>query len=116
MSFECMATAMIDHSPADLWIMPLGTKRFEAPSVVDERERFRALLTNEITEALAIVIGFAQWRLPSGGTTPVFIVSSDARARGLYPWNLVEGSLADLAVPLGAVAVDTYLGGTPCPR
>ena len=50
------------------------------------------------------MIGFARWRLPSGGTTPVFIVSSDTRVGGLRPWNLVEGSLADL-VP-GAVAID----------
>ena len=74
---------MIDHAPADLWIVPLGTKCFEDPSLVDERERFRALSINGITEVLPIVIGFAQWRLPSGGTTPVFIVSSDTRVGGL---------------------------------
>ncbi len=105
LSFDRMVTTMIDHSPADLWIVPLGTKCFEDPSLVDERERFRSLSINGITEALPMVIGFAQWRLPNGGTTPVFIVSSDARVGGLHPWNLVEGSLADLAVP-GAVAVD----------
>jgi putative ABC transport system permease protein len=104
-SFDRMVTTMIDHSPADLWIVPLGTRCFEDPSLVDERERFRALSTNDIAEVLPMVIGFAQWRLPSGGTTPVFIVSSDTRVGGLHPWNLVEGSLADLAVP-GAVAVD----------
>ena len=105
LSFDRMVTTMIDHAPADLWIVPLGTKCFEDPSLVDERERFRALSINGVTEALPIVIGFAQWRLPSGGTTPVFIVSSDARVGGLHPWNLVAGSLADLAVP-GAVAID----------
>src|SRR5262249_38118392 len=105
LSFDRMVTTMIDHSSADLWIVPLGTKCFEDPSLVDERERFRALSISEISEALPIVIGFAQWRLPSGGTTPVFIVSSDIRVGGLHPWNLVEGSLADLAVP-GAVAID----------
>jgi putative ABC transport system permease protein len=105
LSFDRMVTTMIDHSPADLWIVPLGTKCFEDPSLVDERERFRALSINGIMEAVPIVIGFAQWRLPSSGTTPVFIVSSDTRIGGLHPWNLVEGSLADLAVP-GAVAVD----------
>ena len=105
LSFDRMVTTMIDHSPADLWIVPLGTKCFEDPSLVDERERFRALSIAGIMDALPIVIGFAQWRLPSGGTTPVFIVSSDARVSGLHPWNLVEGSLADLAVP-GAVAID----------
>jgi putative ABC transport system permease protein len=43
--------------------------------------------------------------LPAGGTTPVFIVSSDTGRGGLRPWNLVEGSVADLALP-GAVAID----------
>ena len=105
LSFDRMVTTMIDHSPADLWIVPLGTKCYEDPSLVDERERFRALSIAGIMDALPIVIGFAQWRLPSGGTTPVFIVSSDARVSGLHPWNLVGGSLADLAVP-GAVAID----------
>jgi putative ABC transport system permease protein len=105
LSFDRMVTTMIDHAPADLWIVPLGTKCFEDSSLVDERERFRALSVAGVMEALPIVIGFAQWRLESGGTTPVFIVSSGTRVSGLHPWNLVEGSLADLAIP-GAVAID----------
>jgi putative ABC transport system permease protein len=105
LGFDRMVTTMIDHSPADLWIVPHDTKSFEDSSLVDERERFRALSVTGVAEALPIIIGFAQWRLPSGGTTPVFIVGSDTRADGLHPWNLVEGSLADLAVP-GAVAID----------
>jgi hypothetical protein len=50
---------VIDRSPADLVIVPLGTRCFEDPSLVDERERFRALSTNGIAEALPMVIGFA---------------------------------------------------------
>jgi putative ABC transport system permease protein len=80
-----VVTTMIDHAPADLWIVPLRTTCVEDPSLVDERERFRALPINAITEALPIVIGFAQWRLPSGETTSVFIVSSDARVGGTAP-------------------------------
>ena len=105
LSFDHMVTTMIDHAPADLWIVPRDTKCFEDSSLVDEHERFRALSIAGVAEALPIVTGFSQWRLSSGGTTPVFIVSSDTRAGGLRPWNLVEGSLADLAVP-GAVAID----------
>jgi len=106
LSFERTVTTMIDHAPADLWVTPLGTKCFEDPSLVDEHERFRALSTDGVMEALPIVIGFAQWRLPTGGTTPVFIIGSDTRGGGgLHPWNLVQGSLADLAIP-GAVAID----------
>src|SRR5258707_2175430 len=99
LSFDRMVTTMIDHSPADLWIVPLGTKCFEDPSLVDERERFRALSINGVTEALPIVIGFAQWRLPSGGTTPVFIFRSDAKVGGLRPLAFVAGDQSELPVP-----------------
>ena len=30
-SFERMVTTMIDHAPAELWIVPRGTKCFEIP-------------------------------------------------------------------------------------
>ena len=46
-----MVTTMIDHASADLWIMPRGTKCFEDPSLLDERERFRALSIKGVAEA-----------------------------------------------------------------
>jgi putative ABC transport system permease protein len=96
---------MIDHAPADLWVMPLSTKCFEDPSLLDDRQRFRALAVDGVAEAAPLVIGFAQWRLPGGGTTPVFIVGSELRGLGLRPWDLVAGSVDDLSIP-GAVAID----------
>jgi putative ABC transport system permease protein len=105
LGFGRMVTTMIDHTSADLWIMPVGTKCFEDPSLLDERKRFQALSINGVTQAIPVVIGYADWRVPGGGTTPVFIVGSDLRAGGLLPWNLVEGSIDALAIP-GAVAVD----------
>jgi putative ABC transport system permease protein len=103
--FGRMVTTMIDHTPADLWVMPLGTKSFEDPSLLDERQRFRALAVDGVAEAAPLVIGFAQWRLPGGGTTPVFIVGSELQGLGLRPWNLVAGRIEDLSIP-GAVAID----------
>ena len=108
LSFDRMVTTMIDRASADLWIMPRGTKCFEDSSMLDERERFRALSINGVAAATPLLVGFSQWRLPSGGITPVIIIGSDMRAPGLHPWNLVAGSLEALAVP-DAVAVDqTY--------
>src|SRR5450432_2887622 len=103
--FGRMVTTMIDHTPADLWVVPLGTKCFEDPSLLDDRQRFRALAVDGVAEAAPLVIGFAQWRLPGGGTTPVFIVGSELRGLGLHPWDLVAGRIDDLSIP-GAVAVD----------
>src|ERR1700755_255896 len=106
--FRRMVTTMIDHSPAALWIMPVGTKCFEDPSLLDDRQRFRALAVNGVAEVAPLVIGYAQWRLPGGTTTPVFGVGSDLQQLGLPPWNVVAGRMDDLSVP-GAVAIDgTY--------
>ncbi len=106
-SFERMVTVMIDNADADLWIVPRGTKCFEDPSMLDERERFRALAVDGVASAAPLVIGFAQWRTPSGGNTPIFMIGSDPRGDGLAPWNVIEGKAESLAIP-GAVAIDRF--------
>jgi len=110
LSFEKMVTTMIDHAPADLWIVPLGTKCFEDPSQLEERDRAQALSVPGVTEVVPVVIGFTQWTVPAGGTTPVFIIGSSETTTGLHPWNLVKGDL-DALSSANAVAVDqTYFG------
>jgi hypothetical protein len=107
-SFERTVTIMIDHAPADLWIVPLGTKCFEDPSLLDEANRYRALSIEGVSQVDPILISFAQWRMPNGGASPVLVIGSDLRVGGLLPWNLVEGGLDALSVP-DSVAVDrTY--------
>jgi putative ABC transport system permease protein len=105
LGFGRTVTTMIDHASVDLWIVPRGTKSFEDPSLLDVRERYRALAIKDVTDAIPIVIGFADWRMSSGETTPVFIVGSDLRSGGLQPWNLVAGQIEALSAPR-AVAVD----------
>src|ERR1700738_2772228 len=68
LGFGRMGTTMIDHAGADLWITPLGTRCFQAPSVLAEQKRFRALSINGVAQATSVVIGFAQWKMPAGGT------------------------------------------------
>lgn len=105
LGFGRTVTTMIDHASADLWIMPQGTKCFEDPSLLNTHERYRALSIDGVTEAIPVVIGFADWRIPGGATTPVFIIGSDLRSGGLQPWNLAEGGIEALSTPK-AVAVD----------
>ena len=92
LSFERMVTTMIDHAEADLWIVPRGTKCFEDPSLLDDRERFRALSVPGVTEAAPLVIGFrrmeaAEWRGDAGvrhrfgqGRSPVCNLGTSLRA------------------------------------
>jgi putative ABC transport system permease protein len=105
LGFGRMVTTMIDHASADLWVMPRGTKCFEDPSLLNARERYRALAINGVADAIPVVIGFADWRMPGGAMTPVFVIGSDLRAGGLQPWDLVEGRIEALSTPK-AIAVD----------
>src|SRR4026207_289787 len=102
LGFGRMVTTMIDHASTDLWIMPKGTKCFEDPSLLDTRPRSRPLAVPGGAEAIPVVIGFADWRTPSGSSTPVFVVGSDLRSGGLEPWNLVEGRVEALSAPAAA--------------
>src|ERR1700756_380410 len=71
LGFGRVVTNMIDHASADLWIVPKGTKCFEDPSLLDESKRVRARAVNGVVEATAVITGFADWRMPSGNSTPV---------------------------------------------
>ena len=108
LGFGRMVTTMIDHAPADLWVVAHGTKSFEDLSLLDAQMRDRLLAVKGVAAAVPVVIGFSGWRLPGGGMTPVFVVGSDPNAGGLAPWNIVAGS-AQALTGAGAVAIDkTY--------
>jgi putative ABC transport system permease protein len=64
LGFGRMVTTMIDHASADLWVMARGTKCFEDPSLLESRKRNLALEVDGVAQAIPLVIGFADWRLP----------------------------------------------------
>jgi putative ABC transport system permease protein len=103
-------TANIDRAKADLWITLYGAKSFEdGGMLLTPRERHQALATPGVKAVIPLIVKFAEWRKPAGGSSRVVVVGSDAEDGGLEPWNLVEGSWQDIKAP-EAVAVDrTYL-------
>ncbi len=105
LGFGRMVTTMIERADADLWVMRQGTKCFEDPSLLGDKQK-DILSVSGVASASPLVIGFSDWRLPSGEMTPVFLVGSDLTRNDLQPWNVVAGSARDLSTP-GAVAVDT---------
>lgn len=105
---ERTIAAMLDRSRADLWVVPLGTKSFDDPSFLSGREKYPILSTPGVESVEELVVGFAAWRKPSGGSTAILLIGSSPENDGLAPWNLIEGSVDSLRAP-NAVAVDrTY--------
>ncbi len=106
-----MITSNIDHSDADLFLTTFGAKSFEDGGLLlTDRERHQALATPGVQSVVPILVSFAEWRKPAGGSTRVVVIGSDFEDKGLIPWALVEGSLEDIKSP-DAIAVDkSYLG------
>ena len=106
--FGRMVTTMIDHAPADLWVVSHGAKSFEDLSLLDTQAANRLQSVAGVAGVTPVVIGFSGWQLPGGGMTPVFVVGSAMSLDGLRPWNIVAGS-ADALAASDAVAIDkTY--------
>jgi putative ABC transport system permease protein len=105
-----MITANIAKSNADIYVTTYGAKSFEDGGILlTDRERHQALATPGVQSVVPIVVAFAEWRKPSGGSSRVVLIGSDTDDGGLVPWNLIEGNLEDIKAP-DAVAVDkSYL-------
>jgi putative ABC transport system permease protein len=105
LGFGQMVTKMIDHAAADLWVVRQGTKCFEDPSLLDAKSERTIREVDGVASASPLVVGFSDWKLPSGEMTPVFVVGSDIDQRVLPPWNITQGSVKSLNAP-HTVAVD----------
>ncbi len=105
-----MITANIEQARADLWITAFGAKSFEDGGLLlGTRERHQALATPGVKAVEPIVVKFAEWRKPGGGSTRVVVVGADAEDGGLAPWNLVAGTWEDVKAPDGVAVDSTYL-------
>jgi putative ABC transport system permease protein len=101
--------SMIDRSDGDLWIMAYGTKNFEEAQPINVREKFAALSTPGVAKAVPIIVSFTDWRKPTGGTTLVVTIGTDAEEGGLSPWNVVEGDISGLGARDAVIVDKSYL-------
>lgn len=105
-----MITSMIDRSESALWITAFGAKSFEEGGMLlTSGQRHQALATPGVKAVIPLVVSFAEWRKPAGGSTRVVLVGTDAEYGGLAPFSLVKGTYEDIKGPDGITADETYL-------
>ncbi len=106
-----MIIDMIDNANGELWITAYGATSFEEGGILlTPRERHTALATPGVTAVVPLIVSFAEWRKPGGGSTNTVVVGSDAQDNGLKAWNIVEGSIAAIEAPDGVAVDRSYLG------
>lgn len=96
LGFARTTSGLVDHTAADLWITPAGTTNVDIAGRLDEQRRFEALAVPGVAAVDLLMMQFAFWRKPDGGTESVSMVGFSLASGQGRPWNLVEGRLEDL--------------------
>lgn len=102
-------TGIIDHTTAEIWVVPPGAESVDDTSQLPGRERHVVLSTPGVASAAEMVAGFAEWQRPDGSTTASVLIGSDPDDGGLRPWNLIEGSVEALSAPNAVIIDRSYL-------
>lgn len=110
LGFARTTSGLVDHTHADLWITPAGTTNVDIAGRLDERRRFEALAVPGVETVDMLMMQFAFWRKPDGGTESVSVVGFSLVSGQGGPWNLVEGSVEDLRQD-DAVIIDRLYAG-----
>lgn len=94
--FARTTSGLVEHTHADLWITPAGTTNVDIAGRLDERRRYEALAVPGVAAVDSVMAQFAFWRKPDGGNESVSMIGFNPATNHGAPWNLVEGTLADL--------------------
>lgn len=100
--------AVFDQAKGDLWVVPLGTKSFDDPTLLSGREKYSVLATPGVASTEDLIVGYAGWKKPKGGTTAVLLIGTEWNKGGLKPWNIVEGRIEELSAPTAVAADRSY--------
>ena len=79
-----MIIAMVENANAELWVMPFATKSFEEGGVLlKQGDRHATLAVPGVAGAVPVLVSFAEWRKPAGGTALSVVVGTDSGDGGL---------------------------------
>ena len=105
---ERTIAGVVDNTRGDIWIMAKNAQSIDDSPLLPGRERYVALSVPGVTKAVDLAIGFAEWRVPDGGTTATVLVGTDIANGVLKPWNVVAGRIDDIVHPNGIIVDTAY--------
>ena len=103
--FAITSSSLIDKAQADLWIVPRGAKDVDQAGQMLERQKYRVLGTQGVSSVDSLVVRFADWKRPDGGTQSVIVVGIETVEPALRPWNFIQGSTDNLS-SANAIVID----------
>lgn len=96
LGFTTTTSNNIDHSSADLWVVFHGVGYFDTGRTFSERKFYQVLSTPGVERAEKYMQAFARWKRPDGRIENVQMIGFHPGSGLGEPWNIVQGSEADL--------------------
>lgn len=108
--FTSATSTVIDNTEADIWVSARGMRNFDVTAPLPLRSYYQILSTPGVAEARRMVVQFANWKKPDGGTESVEVVGYELSAGLGKPWNVVAGSVDTLNLTDTVVIDEAYKG------
>lgn len=105
--FTVTTSNLIDNSGVDLWVVSKRVPYVELGVPFSERKLYQVRAVPGVEGAQKYITRWGQWKRPDGRQESVQIVGFNPGARLGEPWNVVEGSVADLKTP-DSIIVDEF--------
>lgn len=118
--FTRATSDVIAHSGADVWVMSRGVANLENGVPIPEQRAYQVRALPGVAAVQKHLVAFGDWKRPDGVEQGCLVIGVDLAGAMGGPWQMVQGSIADLERP-DAVIVDqlyreklgvTHLGQT----
>lgn len=106
--FTVTTSNLIDNSTADLWVTSKNVPYIELGVPFSERKLYQVKAVPGVGEAEKFHLRWAQWKRHDGRQESVQVVGINPDNPLVGPWNLVEGSVADLKKPDAIIIDEVY--------
>ncbi len=108
LGFTTTTSNNIDHSNADLWVVFHGVGYFDTGRNFSERKFYQVLSTPGVAQAEKYMQAFARWKRPDGRVENVQAIGFHPGSGMGEPWNVVQGSTADLKEEDSVIVDELY--------
>jgi putative ABC transport system permease protein len=96
--FSRTATALVDKSREDLWVVSKNVPYIEQGVPFSERKLYTVRSTPGVAEAENYIVRFSRWKRDDGQDEAIQIVGVNPESTLGQAWNIVEGRREDLKV------------------
>ena len=98
LGFVSASSVLIDNANADIWVTMENNRNFDSSRPFPQRKLWQVRQQRGVASAEPVAKGWAQMKLPSGGTETVMLVGIDPDAGLDLPWKLRQGRVRELKV------------------